>query len=299
MNLENLIRRNRLPSLLRSLSCSCAAVALVLAACGGTPEALVVDAPAPDASNPSTPTVPATALAGLYKGAFDSNPNREFLALVVPASEQTVQVYGWYFGAVDPHLAHLYSGQLALGVQGAAANVAQSWKVSEGIESAPFPATTNISAGSLSHLLADISISRSSPTNYRLAADSLSSDTYQFSAPPAALHSSRWDGFWSSKTNTIGGRLVFGPQGLADVSDSLWDCFRGNPPLTWSWTAQSFNYFKVTLSLGSITLCPDWQNRSLQGVAVVSKPNGVDQLDMMLLDGTGAGISYRGTRSVP
>ncbi len=299
MNVENPLIRGRLSSLLRSLSRSFAAVALVLAACGGTPDALVVDTPAPDASSPTTPTVPATALAGLYKGALGSNPKREFLALVVPASEQTVQVYGWYFGAADPHLAHLYSGQLALGVQGVAANVAQSWKVSEGIESAPFPATANISAGSLSHLLADISISRSSPTNYRLAADSLSSDSYQFDAPPAALHSSLWDGYWSSKTNTIGGRLAFGPQGLADVSGSLWECFRGHPPLTWSWTAQSFNYFKVTLSLGPITLCRDWENRTLQGVAVVSKQNGVDQLDMMLLDGTGAGISYRGTRSVP
>jgi hypothetical protein len=56
------------------------------------------------------------------------------------------------------------------------------------------------------------------------------------------------------------------------------------------------NYFKVTLSLGSITLCPEWQRQSLEGVATVSKQNDVYQLDMMLLDGKGAGISYRGTR---
>jgi hypothetical protein len=110
------------------------------------------------------------------------------------------------------------------------------------------------------------------------------------------LSNSSWNGHWSSKNDTAVGRLQFGTNGTPDVSGTNWPCFSGNAPLTWKWTAQSLNYFKVTLSLGSITLCPEWQRQSLEGVATVSKQNDVYQLDMMLLDGKGAGISYRGTR---
>ena len=280
----------------RSLGSICAAATLALAACGGTPDALLVDPPASKASDPLPPGPPATVLAGLYKGTLDGNPNHEFLAMVVPATGKNVQVYGWYYGAADAHLAHLYNGQLELGISGSATNVPQSWKVSEGIDPNPYPASANVSDGSLSKLVADLSIGRNSVSNYKLLADGLTATSFNFNAAPMDLSTSQWNGYWSSKTNTVGGRLVFGANAIPNVSATLWPCFMGTPPLTWTWAAQSSNYFKVTLSLGSITLCQDWQNRRLEGVAVVSRQNGVDQLDMMLLDGTGAGISYRGTR---
>jgi hypothetical protein len=272
------------------------AASLALAACGGTPDPVTVDPPAVKASDPVPAGPPATVLAGLYKGTLDGSPNREFLAMVVPATGKNVQVYGWYYGAADPHLAHLYSGQLELGTLGIASNVPQTWKVSEGIDPNPYVAVANVSNSSLSKLLADLSVIRSSATNYKLLAEGIIAPSYNFNAAPMDVSTSQWNGYWSSKVNTVSGKMVFGANAALNVSDTAWSCFAGTPPLTWTWAPQSTNYFKVTLSLGSITLCQDWQNRRLEGVAVVSRQNGIEQLDMMLLDGTGAGISYRGTR---
>lgn len=275
---------------------ACVLGAFFLAGCGGSPEVLVTNIPASNASDPVLPSPPATSLGGLYKGEFDSYPNHEFLALVVPAVGQNVQVFGWYYGATDPNLAHLYSGQLALGSQGVAANVPQSWRVSEGADPHPYPATVNITNGSLNGLTANLAINRGGNTNYRLVANSLASTAYNFNAAPTTLNGTRWTGFWSSKASILAGDLAFGSDGTTTVPATAWSCFSGNPapPLSWTWTAQSQNFFKVVLTLGSINSC-DWEHQSLEGVAVVSTQNNHIQLDMMLLDGNGAGISYRGT----
>jgi len=97
----------------------------------------------------------------------------------------------------------------------------------------------------------------------------------------------QFDGNGSGSVNatqpTTIARCVF-PQGMG-------------PSFTWE-AHPSYpgkNIFQVTLTLGPITGC-DWQNKTLSGPAIVSQQNGQTQLDMMLLDGTGAGISYRGTR---
>jgi hypothetical protein len=288
---------------LQSLSRICALGALLLCACGGAPETVVSDDPAtklpdpiptPTTAKPTTPVTQATLLAGLYKGTLDGNPNREFLALVVPEVGKTVHVYGWYYNASDVHLAHLYEGQLELGVEGNAANVPQSWQVTEGVSS--YRATVNVSSSTLSQLLADLSISRSSASSYKLRANALPQTAYDINTTPISLSSSSWNGYWSSKANTPSGALQFGADGTPDASSTTWNCLSDKAALTWQWTAKSSNFYKVTLTLDRITLCPDWQNQSLEGVATVSKQNGVDQLDMMLLDGKGAGISYRGTR---
>ena len=270
-----------------------AVTALVLSACGGVPDK-TLPAPEPTASEPTPPAPPATLLAGLYKGTLDSNPNREFLALIVPALGKDVQVYGWYYNADDQHLAHLYAGQLELGIEGNASNVPNSWRIIEGVNS--YPATANVATSTLQQLHADLSISRSSVSNYKLSATALPPTGCDVNAAPVSLSNSNWNGYWSTRNNTAAGRLQFGSNGAANASDTFWPCFSGSAPLTWTWTAQSLNYFKVTLSLGSMTLCPEWQKQYLEGVATVSRQNGGDQLDMMLLDGTGAGISYRGTR---
>jgi hypothetical protein len=284
----------RTPWLLCRLGSNCAAAILALAACGGTPDALVVDPPAAKASDPLLPGPAATVLAGLYQGTLDSNSNREFLALVVPEVGKTVHVYGWYYNASDVHLAHLYEGQLELGVEGNAANVPQSWRVTEGVSS--YPAIANASSSTLSQLLADLSISRSSASNYKLRANALPQTAYDINTTPISLSGSSWNGYWSSKANTPSGALQFGTGDTPDASSTAWNCLSDKAALTWQWTAKSSNFYKVTLTLDRITLCPDWQNKSLEGVAVVSRQNNRDQLDMMLLDGTGAGISYRGTR---
>ena len=294
MNIHASASLARAPRRPRQIGWMLSISALILAACGGAPEVAVIDTSEPKASVPTPSTPPATVLAGLYKGYFDDKTNREFLALVVPARAETVKVYGWYFGAADSRLAQLYSGELELGIQGNASNVPQSWKVSEG-DSFPYSADASATTGSLSNLLTTLSVSRSSVGNYRLAADALATASYNFNTNPINLGVSPFNGFWSSKTSVLGGGLLLSTTGTPDVSDTAWDCFKNGTPPTWTWAAQTSNYFKVTLSLGSITNC-EWQNKSLEGVAVVSRQNGRDQLDMMLLDGTGAGISYRGTR---
>jgi len=270
-----------------------AIAALMLAACGGVPEEPLVTPPASKVSEPTPPAPPATVLAGLYKGTLDSNPSREFLALVVPDVGKNVHVYGWYYNAIDLHLAHLYEGQLELGIEGNAANVPQSWRVIEGVNS--YPANASVSASSLKQLLAKLSITRSSVSSYTLSAEALPQAGYDVKTSPMDLSNSSWNGHWSSRNDTAVGRLQFGSNGTPDVSGTNWPCFSGNAPLTWKWTPQPLNYFKVTLSLGSITSC-QWEKQTLEGVATVSTQNGVYQLDMMLLDGKGAGISYRGTR---
>jgi hypothetical protein len=278
----------------RGIGRTLATAALLLAACGGVvTERPLVEAPAPQASEPTPPVPPATLLAGLYKGNLDSNPSREFLALVVPGAGKNVHLYGWYYNANDLRLAHLYKGELELGIEGDAANVAQSWRVIEGANW--YPANASVSASSLKQLSAKLSISRSSVSNYTLTAEALPQAGYDLSATPMNLSNSSWNGHWSSANTTAVGRLQFGVNGAPDASDTFWNCLSGNAA-TWKWTAQSLNYFKVTLSIGSITLCPSWEKQVLEGVATVSKQNDVYQLDMMLLDGKGAGISYRGTR---
>ncbi len=266
--------------------------ALLLCACGGVIEEPLAS-PAANASEPTPPAPPATLLAGLYKGKIDSNPSREFLALVLPELGKNVHVYGWYYNANDLHVAHLYDGQLELGIEGNAVNVPNSWRVIEGINS--YPASANVSGSSLSQLLATLSISRSSVGNYSLTATALPTADYDYNSLAPDLRNTLWDGYWSSGADTATGSLQFGATGAPNASGTQWPCLAGSVPLVWKWTAQSKNFYKVELSLGSNTFCSKWENRRLAGVASVSRQNDHRQLDMMLLDGAGAGISYRGT----
>lgn len=264
---------------------------VVLAACGGVTD---TTPQAPSKAEVITPPPPpATLLAGLYKGTLGT-ASTEFLALIVPEAGKNVHVYGWYYNANDPHVAHLYEGQLELGIEGNATNVANSWRVTEGTHS--YPAIVNVSGSSLSKLIASLSVTRSSVSSYTLTANALSNADYDFNSPPPDMRNWVWDGYWSSGADTTAGSLQFGANGMPNASGTNWACLAGSAPMTWTWTAQSTNTFKVGLSLGPNTYCTNWQNRTLTGLATVSKQASGYQLDMMLLDGTGAGMSYRGTR---
>ena len=292
MTRQSTARTSPTPWRRRSIRRAFAIAALVLAACGGVPDTTPQTPPIAEIiTPPSTP--PATLLAGLYKGTLDT-ASTEFLALVVPEVGKNVHVYGWYYNANDPHVAHLYEGQLELGIEGNAANVANSWRVTEGTRN--YPATVNVSGSSLSKLIASLSVSRSSVSSYTLTANALSHADYDFTSPPPDMRNLLWVGYWSSGAETTAGNLQFGTNGMPNSSGTNWSCLGGSAPLTWTWTAQSTNTFKVELLLGPNTYCTKWQNQHLTGLATVSKQTGGYQLDMMLLDGTGAGISYRGTR---
>jgi len=239
----------------------------------------------------NTPAGP-TQLQGLYKGNL-INTTDEFLILVVPDTGNNVLAYAWYRKATLP--AQPYHGPLTLGTQGAASSTANAWKIGEG--SSTLLATATITGASISAMIADISITRSNAVaKSQMVVSALPSNGYDFNTPPTGLSSTSWSGTWSDRINTLGTALQFDASGGVNATTSE-TCLSSGTSITW--VAHPLypgkNIFKVTLTLGSITNCY-WQNKTLSGIAIVSKQGTGYQLDMMLLDGTGAGISYRGTR---
>ena len=255
----------------------------------------------------NTPTGP-TQLQGLYKGNL-INTTDEFLILVVPDTGNNVLAYAWYRKATLP--AQPYHGPVTLGTQGAASSTANAWKIGEG--SSTLLATATITGASLIAMIADISITRSNvAAKSQMVVSALPSNNtygYDFNTPPTGLSSTSWSGTWSDRINTLGTALQFDASGGVNATTSE-PCLSSQPPGTsFTWMAHPLypgkNIFKVTLTLGSITNCY-WQNKTLSGIAIVSKQGTGYQLDMMLLDSTWLGgisdplgISYRGTRVVP
>jgi hypothetical protein len=244
-----------------------------------------------------------TDLQGLYKGNL-INTTDEFLILVVPDTGTNVLAYAWYRKAAQPLVAHLYQGPLTLGTQGAASS-ASAWTISEGTNN--YPGTATITGGSPSAMIADISITRSNVVaKSQMMVNALLSSEYVFNAPPTGLSGTSWNGTWSDRGETSGtapgSTLQFGASGVVNATQSttIARCvFSQEVGNSFTWAIHPSypdkNIFKVTLTLGPITAC-DWQNKTLSGIAIVSQKVAGPQLDMMLLDGTGAGISYRGTR---
>ena len=246
-----------------------------------------------------------TELQGLYKGKL-LNTTDEFLILVATDTGNNTLAYAWYRKAAKPLVAHLYHGPLTLGTAGQASSAAKAWNIGEGTNN--YPGTATITGGSLSNMIADISITRSNVVaKSQMVASALPNNEYDFNTPPTGLSGTLWNGTWSDRGETSGtapgSTLQFGASDVvnANQSTTIARCVFSQLPGTssFTWVAHplypSKNIFKVTLTLGSITGC-DWQNKTLSGIAIVSKQGTGHQLDMMLLDGTGAGISYRGTR---
>ena len=241
-----------------------------------------------------------TELRGLYKGNL-INTTDEFLILVVPDTGNNVLAYAWYRKANLP--AQPYHGPLTLGTQGAASSTANTWKIGEG--SSTLPATATITGASLSAMIADISITRSNvAAKSQMVASALPSNEYVFNDAPTGLSDpsgTPWNGSWSSRGNNTGSSLVFDSNGSANVTQSITveGCTYAANQQTWRWSAHPSgkNVFNVQLDLvsGGLTSCY-WAGKPLSGIAIVSKQGAAYQLDMMLLDVTGAGISYRGTR---
>ena len=245
----------------------------------------------------NTDTGPTT-LQGLYKGNL-INTTDEFLILVVPDTGTNVLAYAWYRKAAQPDVAHLYQGQMTLGTQGAASS-ASAWTISEGTNN--YPGTATITGASLSAMIADISITRSNVVaKSQMVVSALPSNEYVFNNSPINLSGTSWSGSWSSRGNKTLSNLIFESSGLVNVTQSITveGCTYAANQQTWRWSAHPSgkNIFQVQLHLGSGTLTSCfWAGKQLSGIAVVSQKVAGPQLDMMLLDGTGAGISYRGTR---
>jgi hypothetical protein len=245
-----------------------------------------------------------TRLEGLYN-VNPINTSDEFLILVAPDAGRDVQAYAWYRKASQPLVAHLYHGPLTLGSVGQASSGPATWKIGEGSNN--YLGTATITGASLSAMIADISISRNAVVaTSQMVVSALPGNDYGFNNAATGLSTDTWNGVWSDRSETSstapGSRLLFAINGSvnANQSTTIARCvFSQGGGTSFSWVPHPSyvgkNIFQVTLTLGPITGC-DWQNKTLSGPAIVSQQNGQTQLDMMLLDGTGAGISYRGTR---
>jgi len=289
----------------------CLALVSVLQGCGGNESVttLIEDTPptVDEAKRNSiltnTPPGP-TQLQGLYKGKL-LNTTDEFLILVAPDTANNVLAYAWYRKATQPLVAHLYQGSIKLGTAGKASSTEKAWNIGEGDKN--YLGTATITGGSLSNMIADFSITRSNVVaKSQMVVSALPSNEYVLNSSPTGLSDTFWNGTWSDRGETSGtapwSTLKFDTNGFVNANQStkIARCdFSQGAGTSFTWVAHplypSKNIFKVTLTLGSITGC-DWQNKTLSGIAIVSKQGTGHQLDMMLLDGTGAGISYRGTR---
>jgi hypothetical protein len=165
--------------LLRTLACKVTGgfLLVVLASCGG------------NSSNDSGGTT-ATQLQGYYLANIGGS---DFITLVLPAVNGVAPWYGWYFrtgGNLDHLDPYLYSGNLVLGVNGAAQSTGANLKVS--------------ASGTLKTLNNSVIFSQSSSTGFQALAttDTLQTINFNASAQPViqtTLDGTTWEGHWSSR----------------------------------------------------------------------------------------------------
>lgn len=247
---------------------------LVLASCGG------------GSSNDSGGTT-ATQLQGYYQASVGVG-SKEFISLVLPSSGGSSPWYGWYFKGptldADPYL---YSGNLILGVNGAAQTNGASIRIYEsgtlGSRSA------NFSQSSLNSFQATI-------TN----AGTQTSETMTATAQGILQTSLQgtWTGTWSSKGSILPNKnIVLNANGASTSMDAIGSCNNNN---TLQLTGSSI--YTASITINGATNC-DWSalnapSKTLNGVGFVhlSPIAGKNRLELILLDTDGSGISFRGDK---
>lgn len=280
-------------------------VSLVIAACGGpVPEEPLVEAPAPNASESGDPAPvhPATELAGLY--AYTNNTNQmEYLGLAIPSTSSSADAewFAWHRQTSGGY-PWLYHGFFALSIDGKAQSSSAGVTQAKG-NSQPSSVSitlTQASKNSFTASVTDNNVTNPTPSGYTAQAVPTG---FVFTASALTKDlSGDWTGTWFDSGSTFGARtLQFSANG-AISSITLNACtldLNLVPAARWNYydaiaTIDPSKYYQPTCY---------WTNNSqgevkrLKGVAVIqASVNGHAQLDMMLLDGTGAGISYRGTR---
>ena len=269
-------------------------LALLLAACGGQ----LGSPTSSSGTTPTAPVIPLTDVTGLFSGSA-SGTGAEFLSLITPNGNQ-VNWYGWYFLRGDGLAPYLYSGSLVLGTAGAAQSAANALLVSEaGMRRS---ASASLTQGSASGFRAEVTVNRtdapSSP--FTLTASTLPASAYnaKAAASTSALTGS-WTGVLSSGLSTYQSILQFDASGKLLRNSAQWECaldsvgsaLQLNP-------GNGANFFSASVTIPARSGCawaPLSSAKSLTGAAVVQRlASGEDQLDMILIDGTGDGISYRG-----
>jgi len=295
-----------------------AIAALMLTACGGrVPEVESTMVPKPTSSAPVPTPVPApvstpapapvstpepvhwtTELAGLYL--YSNTPNQvEYLGLAIPpaSSNGNTEFFAWerQLNTGNPWL---YNGFFVLGLDGNAQSNSDGITQVKG-NYAPTRLSVTLTQASkkgLSASMTDTKVVNPSPSIY--TASSVQTG-FKFEAN-ALLNdlSPGWTGTWFDSGSSFAQQALQFPESGQVKGINL-----GNCPLDLSLQPGSGgNYYRATAVVypqsdptkGICHWTPKSASLTLKGVALIWNTGSQVQLDMMLLDGTGAGISYRG-----
>jgi len=261
------------------------AACVTVSGCGGgaAPETV-----AGSKSNPETPAAPpATVLAGAYTGTLY---DKSFVSFVTASASPQINWYALYYfdtgsAAIIPVI---YSGSAALGSSGAATVAV----VRE------FGSSAAVRTGSAS-------ITAASVQAYQLSMSNLSAPNNQAMAPNTsavvtdARISGTWSGVWSDNINAASNAAAsvqFDAALAATVN--FGGCSRTIRLA--SATASASPYFVVTADVPVQTGCPRTPGASavsLSGVAFVYPSplaGKTRRLELVVVDSTGSGFSFRG-----
>jgi len=270
------------------------AISMVLVACGGQ----VASTSNSAGGSTTAPVIPLTDVTGLFSGSV-SGTGAEFLSLITPNGSQ-VNWYGWYFLRGDGLAPYLYSGSLALSTGGVAQSAANALWVSEaGVRHS---ASASLTQGSSSGFKAEVTVNRTDApsTPFTLTANALPTSAYSAKAAAnTSVLAGSWTGVLSSGLSTYQSILQFDSSGKLIRNSAQWECALDNVGTALQLNAASGgNFYTASVTIPARSGCvwaPLSNAKSLAGAAVVQRlASGEDQLDMILIDGTGDGISYRG-----
>jgi len=267
------------PTFLRTIARKVAGFFLlvVLASCGG------------GSSNDSGGTT-ATQLQGYYQGTVGG---KEFISLVLPANAGIARWYGWYFKVGTPDAnPYLYSGNLTLGVNGAAQSNGANIRIYE--------------SGTLGSRSANFS--QSSLNSFQATINNVVSQTSETISATAQgiLQSSlqgTWNGTWSSAGNILPSRnIIFDVNGALTSMQPFDNCKVNTNELQLTAIAGNLYDAAITLRSDQPTGNCSWvpvgsTSITFSGIAFLhASPaiNKTKRLELMLLDTDGSGISFRG-----
>jgi hypothetical protein len=228
----------------------------------------------------------------------------EYLGLAIPPanSNDDAEWFAWHLQTVEDYRPWLYHGFFSLLVDGNAQSSSIGITQAKG-NSTPSSVSVTLTQTSKTRFTASVTDNNViNPTTSSYTAQVVQTG-FDFSASALLRDvASDWTGTWFDSGSTFGNRKL-----LLSAAGSMTGFELSNCTLDLSLQAATRgNYFLATATIDPNTYTQSgcaWtrgtqgQAKRLQGIAVVqSSGNGHAQLDMMLLDGTGAGISYRGTR---
>ena len=254
---------------------------LMLGACGN-------GVGADNTTDPTTPTTTATVLSGVYQGTASASAGpQEFVSAITPAGK----FYAMYFWSSIPDI---YAGTVTLGVNGNA-TVSALRAFQNGANAGPYTATVT-EASSTSYVLSPVGFSVRTPNSVSAAALSTTSD----------LSASPWTGTWSDSAlvGALGNQsLTFDSTGLLSNFNFYSSCKSAYTTTTLSvQPITGASLYNVTLNIPQITGCVRTETSAVEmtGVAFIypltTVPGKTQRLDMVMVDSTGSGITFRGER---